>query len=213
MYWTLLKMIEKIRQLTGRPSVNQMSNQAVVDSLNEFYRDFLHTHVEDVILECQMQANLDNTANADRLVIVPSQDFVDFFGPFTIDGAPLRVYRQRELFEAAYPLSEELPRGTPESILIADGTITFAPAPAVGDNPLFLCSGRRKPDVLADDTYTPIRVDWGRLIVVGTAILILSDSNQHEEAKTLQPMFMDAKRSINVDFYRSLSNTRSAPSF
>jgi len=213
MSWDLQEIRTKIRILTSRPSVNQISDAAIDAYINEYYTEVLATEVPDVLLEGPFTQSVTNPTDLDRVEYTYSQAILGFLAPFTIDGYPIEVLYDEELFLSKYPLSAEAEQQMPATVLINNGKLTFAPAPVVGESYTFRCQTHQLQTTLVNDADTTTRVNWGRLVAVGASILLLRDYKQFEQAAMLEPSYSEAKARVERGFIIHRSGQRGTPTF
>ncbi len=99
-YWKLSEIRSKVRKLTGRPSVNQISDNEVDKYINRFY-------TQDLLA----LLNLDEVATwwrFETMVNVPNyggdRDSFALDGPVYVNGEPLVIYRDPQRFYVENPM-------------------------------------------------------------------------------------------------------------
>lgn len=92
--WDLAAIRSKVRNLTGRPSTNQLSNNDLDDYINHFYMEDLIANLE--LFEFDNEFIFQTTENVESYDNVP-RNFVVTDSAF-INGDPLRVFKDWDTF-------------------------------------------------------------------------------------------------------------------
>lgn len=117
MAWTLQDIINKVRSVTGTPSTDQLSNQEVIDYINNYY-----VYVMPFELKEQIQNNFLRfiTTPGVNVYNFPGGYFTDQPGAYA-DGFPLIFYQDPDIFYQDWPQQYAV-----DNIATGDGvTATF----------------------------------------------------------------------------------------
>lgn len=205
--WSLAAIKQEIREITGRKTVNQMTELVLERYLNEYYTLVMPNDLN--LEELQEFWTKDTVAGAETVALDEAVLFLR--PPFTIDGYPLEVHDDPARFYALYPKSgEPYTQARPEMALYQGRNLILRPwpdavykihAPAVAIPAALTGSG------------TPLRDQWGRLIVLGTAILIYAGFGQREEAEALGMPYEAQKVLIQRPYLKKMMDYRGQSRF
>jgi len=140
MVWSLADIRKKVRQVTGRFSVSDLTNQQLDDYINKYY---VYTFPAEVKLEAKLTTYQFTTTPYEAKYSMPVETYTNFDPPATVNNMPLEWYQDRMTFvnqnttqytfsnpwtgdgatavfttTLAYPIS-------PSTLTISDNTETF----------------------------------------------------------------------------------------
>jgi hypothetical protein len=217
MNWTVSDIKAKVRRLTGRPSTAQLSDELLLNLINDFYVHKFPHYVEAKELETFVAMT---TAATDSGTYGLSAPVLTVQNPVTITDSDsvvsnVAMYLDPALFFAVYPddgHDEDDERNTPEAVLFWDRSLYLRPRPDAVYTLKFTALYRRTAFV--NDTDYPTDYAWGPLIAYGAALEVLRESGETEEVQRLtegferELMIMRAKQTRQIP-----ANARSVPVF
>lgn len=201
--WNLETIRQEVRDITGRKSVNQMATATVDRYINEYY-----TLIMPVDLELSEQQGVwtkDTVAGVSELML---DEYVLYLRPpFTVGGYPLMVVDDPVRFFQMYPAAgEPYTPGRPVAALYQGLYLYLAPPP---DDAYEI----RAWATYIFESLPPERDQWGRLIVLGTSILIYGSFGQREEAADLTPAYNYQKALVQRPALKKMQDYRGQPRF
>lgn len=185
--YQLIDIKSKIRKLTARPSVNQLSETELLKYINRYYQ--LQLPLEIRPLELRGWFEFDLTAGQDEydltsIVDFPAGTFDDLYisieAPCMIDGYPLNLYIDPVEFLQTWPESVVFDDSEPDDVLFYDQKLVFRAPP---DNIYHVkFAAWLRPAALVNDTDYPVNETWGTLIALGASLELLTDAAEIERA-------------------------------
>lgn len=205
--WTLARIKEEIRTTTGRRAESQLSDAELVAYLNEYYNLTLPNDLE--LEEFHTFWTKDTEAGVDTVLLDAN---VLYLGPpFTIGGYPLEVTDDPNKFYASYPKNgEPYTQNRPDMALYQGRSMVLRPAPDTIYQ--IHCSGVVLP-LGSGDFTAPLLDQWGRMIVLGTSILIYSSAGNREKVADLTPGYEYQKNLVQRPMLMKMQNYRGKARF
>jgi len=189
MSWTLADIETKIRKLTGRPNSTQLSDEDLLNYINQMYVNVLPIEVQTKEVEAWFTLSV-----TEALGGAYDKDATVFRvrpGALSVEDSDGDVYQMSlwtdyGLFFETYPDDYDT-TGRPEDMLLYDDKWYVRPLPDAAYSIKFPCTLVISP--LAESTDKPLDVAWGPFIAYGAAIDILSDAGEDEQAAKLTGMY------------------------
>ncbi|ACL05661.1 hypothetical protein Dalk_3975 [Desulfatibacillum aliphaticivorans] len=213
MEWNLSQIKAKVRKLTGRPDAGQLSEEDLLQAVNQYYVNMLPQEAN--VLEMQTWREISLTSSDDGEYSLEASDLA-LAAPFTVtdqDGAvfPLDRLTDPALFFRRYPESETR-RARPEACLIYGRTLYIRPLP---DGAYTLkAASVAAPMPLEADADLPRDSKWGPLIAYGAAMEILQENGEDSEAASLRGAYAFHLNSIvRKQLRQTPLEKRAAPGF
>jgi hypothetical protein len=206
MNWDFNFIKLKVRNLTGRPSVNQLSQADLEDYINSFYQYNLPEELAASELEDWYKFNT-QANKADGYAV--EEDYLILKKPFTIDGYSLNLYRNPSTYYGKYPTTSTYTATRPEAALLYNNAITFNPPPDKAY--AFKSACIKRPAALMKDTDKPPNQTWGLIIAYGASINI--KRNKGEDISEIYPIYEYYLNLAGRKKLNQLSTTRSIPRF
>lgn len=205
--WNLSTIRQEVRDITGRKTVNQMAEAMVDRYINEYYTLVMPN---DLDLEELQQFWTKNTVAGVETVTL-DDEVLWLRPPFTIDGYPLEVHDDPARFYSAYPKNgEPYTLARPEEALYQGRSLILRPGP--DDIYEIHAPAVSIPGALTG-AGTPARDQWGRLIVLGAAILIYASFGQREEAEALMMPYEGQRGLVQRPYIKKMMDYRGQPRF
>lgn len=206
--WDLEKLRREVRALTGRQTDNQLSDASLDDYLNEYYTLVLPNDLE--VEELQTFWTKNTAAGEDTVLLDEGVLFIK--PPLTVGGYPVELVDDSSHFYRHYPKSGELysPQRPDLALNLGRSLILRPPPDAVYQ---LSCPAYSIPAALGGTVTAPLRDQWGRLLVLGTAILIYGSAGQREEAANLAPAYETQRALVQRPYLRRLLSYRGQARF
>jgi hypothetical protein len=212
MSWTVTRITDAIRNLTGKQSTSQISDADILLKINDFYQLQLPVEIQPPELRgwCEtVDADGGSSALTDgtREYVMPDT-VASIYSPCYLhitDGSGTVTYYRISLyndpgeFYNLYPedMTEE---NVPDAVMVIDRGFVFGPIPDSTYAIKFRCWN--KPTALTSGA--PTNDAWGPLIVYGTAINLMYESAQVDEANKLAGMYKYHKHICIAEKLRSI---------
>jgi len=210
--WIGSQICTKIRAITGEGTVEDITDAALLDRINDFYRntfalDAYSSDFEDWFTE----SFTDGTATYDV-----SDDYLRLDTPMTTldsddDLAPIKFYQDKDEFRSVYPEDPNATECRPAAVLLYGKKLY--PGPIPDDTYTFKAACIKKPTALTADTAPP-DIRMGPAIAYGTAIEMLMEDNDREAADELVPIYQYFLGQVNKKkMVQKSSQQRATPRF
>lgn len=204
MSWTYADIAAKVREITGRLSVNQLSSTALLADVNEYYRDIFPVEVLPPELKGWYTFNTSDGVGTQAL---PSTVF-SVKAPVYINNDDARLWTDIGRFHQEYP-HDYTTKDVPTDMLLFGRTLYIRKIPnstyEVRLNcvkyPVAIKDDLTELAAFANNTDVPQNTLWGPAIAYGTAIEILKANGEHDEADALSPMYGFYKSKIKTSIY------------
>lgn len=108
---TLEQIRSKVRKITGRPSVDQLTNEELDDYINDFYVYDMPAHLKLWNLNTQLSpiSGADDALIPDRAwYLFDSNKFTNMSPPFYVGGYEVQYFQNREAFFNFFPSRTEV---------------------------------------------------------------------------------------------------------
>lgn len=205
--WNLSSLRQAVRDTTGRKTASQMADAVVDGYINEYYTSTMPNDLD--LEELQDFWTTDTTAGVDSVAL--DDDVLFLRPPFTIDGYPLEVVDDPAKFYSLYPKSgEPYDLARPTAALYLGRSLLLRPGPDEGYEihaPAYLI-----PSALSG-SGSPAMDHWGRLIVLGAALLIYGSFGQREEVAALSVPYESQRALVQRPYIRKMMDYRGQPRF
>jgi hypothetical protein len=216
MSWTLENIRSLVRTLTGRPSVNQVSNDALDAYINSYYQTVFPLAVKAPELRGFYTLALadgtgEYTLASTILTLEKPFTILDSAGTTKLGELEFYVDEEREQFFEDWPDDANRSEAIPEAVLLFGNTLYFR---AVPDAVYYFKSAKViKPTALVAGA-APLVDEWGNAIAYGSAIQYLSDAGDKEKADSHVSMYTDQLAILNRRSLRqSVAGRYPEPSF
>lgn len=177
--WPASKIASLVRDLTGRKTQSQLSDSDLLERINDYYCWKLPVEMGRQPGETWFDLNTTQSVSEynvhDRMRVIED--------PVTIDGDPIRLFHNEQLFFSRWPRSQTYTEQEPTECLLFDGILYLRPPPDKAY--AFKCKTLKYFKALASMSADPVHPRWGPAIAYGTAIDVLMRAGQHREAGTL----------------------------
>jgi hypothetical protein len=211
MDWTLADIRGLVRSLTGKPSVQQVSDEILNSKINHFYQNEFPTlsGMADLVFWCAM-----NTV--ERIGNYPiGINMIALQEPLWLnngDGYKRIWYTlDRLLFFAKYPPDTDAQTGVPAAGLFDSGILYLRPVPDGVYAVKIPALGR--PLGLSDDSDKPVDPTWGYTIAVGTAVNIKVGDGDLEGAESLAALLRSKLNIVTAKDRFAQTERRAYPSY
>lgn len=206
--WTLSKMRQEVRDITGRKSEGQMTSAKIDEYLNEYYTLVLP---RDLDLEEIQGFWTKNTAAGNDTVALDAE-VLCLLPPMTVGGYPVELVDDPVRFYALYPkFGEPYTQNRPEIVMQYGRDLIMRPAPDAIYQ--IHAPSLEIPSAIAGESGAPLQDAWGRLICLGTAILIYGSFGQRESVEKLSPAYETQKALVQRPFLKRMQTYRGQPRF
>lgn len=209
MDWTLTKIKARVRQISGRPDVSQLSEDELLDYINDFYQNSFPLLLETSELEAWYEKTLAQSVDEYAL----DEEYLTLDLPITINGAFVDFTQNRNHYYHLWPETQTWAEGQPFSVLFYDRKLIFRPPPDGATSYKFKAACTKRPTALADEGDKPPNQAWGPAIFYGTAEKILRDGGEENAAARVNGFLNMALIEIGRQMIRNLTNQRSIPRF
>jgi len=182
MAWTVAQIISKFRDLTGRKSVNQISDADILIEINHFYQEVFP--IEAGIPEFKGWYTFNTVASTGSQALPDTVLSVTF--PAYVDDEEVTIWTDTQRFYEEYP-HDYATENLPTDILLLDRTLILRPIP---DD---VYEARLRKTSSIPDALVTGEIDnplWGRAIAYGSAITFLSDKGEKEIAGEHEPIYL-----------------------
>jgi len=200
--WSFGNIQAKVRNLTGRPSTEQISADSLKIAINHYYQNVFPIEINVTEFEGYTELSATNgTGSYD----IPST-VLTINPPITVKDSDDKIYPmdlfidERRFFEL-FPddcHDEEDERERPVAMLVYGRKIYLRPVPDASYTVKYYCRSQT-PTALSDEQDTVSDDMWGPCIAYGTAIEILQEAGENDEADELKDMY---------NFYMGLIDTK-----
>lgn len=208
MAYTFLKMQTDFRKITGKRTTSQISDADVKDKLNLFYRLMLPRLISPP--EFKGWYTFSTVASTGEYSLPAT--VISISGPAYLDDERIDFYTDKEAFFDEYPM-DETDEDSPLGVLLFDRTLYVRKIPDDAYT-VKLRMVSSTPTELVADGDMPENELWGKLIVYGAAIELLSDDQDMEAVDNLSPLFKQYKALVNSDIVDQYPiGMRSVPAF
>ncbi|MBI9073782.1 MAG: hypothetical protein JEZ02_00125 [Desulfatibacillum sp.] len=213
MDWNLSHIKAKVRKLTGRPDIGQLSEEDLLGAINQFYVHMLPQEVNVREIQTWREIALTSTDSGEYAL---ESSVLSLEKPFTLkdEGGMVTILdllSDQDLFFRLFPESDTQ-RDRPRACLIYGRTLTLRPRP--DREYTFRAAATTTLDALEDDTDSPADAKWGPFIAYGTAMEILQENGEDSEASNLRDAYSFHLNSIARKQVRQIPpDKRSAPGF
>jgi hypothetical protein len=205
--WNLAAIRQEVRDLTGRKTANQMAEATVDRYINEYYTLVMPNDLD--LEELQEFWTKDTVAGVETVAL--DDEVLYLRPPYTIGGYPLAVQDDPARFYELYPKSgEPYAPGRPEAALYQGRSLILRPGP--DDVYEVHAPAAVIPAALAG-AGAPTRDMWGRLIVLGAAILIYASFGQRGEAEALGLPYEGQRALVQRPYLKKMQDYRGQPRF
>ncbi|RJP77998.1 MAG: hypothetical protein C4524_07370 [Candidatus Zixiibacteriota bacterium] len=205
--WNLEKLRQEVRDITGRKSVTQTSDERVNEYINEYYTLIMPVDLE--LEELQGFWTQNTAAGADTVVLDAA--VLCILPPLTCGGYPVQLLDDPSRFYGLYPKDgEPYSQNRPEVALQYGRNLILRPPPDTIYQLHAPCVAL--PGALSG-AGEPLRDLWGRLIALGTAILIYAGHGQREEVEALAPAYETQKVLVQRPYLKRTVGHRGPPRF
>jgi hypothetical protein len=205
--WNLATIRQEVRDITGRKTITQMPEATVDRYINEYYTLVMPNDLD--LEELREFWTKDTAAGVETVTL---DDEVLFLRPpYTIDGYPLEVVDDPARFYALYPKSgEPYTQARPEVALYQGRSLILRPWP---DDVYEIHAPAVSIPAALTGAGAPTRDQWGRLIVLGAAILIYGSFGQREEAEALGLPYEGQRALVQRPYIKKMIDYRGQPRF
>lgn len=209
MEWTLAKIRSKVRELVAMPDTAQLSNSDLDDKINNFYQYVLPVEVN--AQEEYGWYSLSTTIGTGEYAL--DSDMLSAETPITINGSPIVLYLDAELFFNKYPRDKEgsTTYNKPVDCLWFNRVIYLRPIP--DDTYTLKVKSYMRAIALSDTTDTPDDQLFGPFIAYGVAIEIFMEEGDKAAADELGPLYESYKTLIIRKNIMALKQAQSIPKF
>jgi hypothetical protein len=203
MSWTVTRISDAIRNLTGKQSTSQISDADILLKINDFYQLQLPVEIQPPALRSWCEAmgtdgGTSTTADGTRSYDMPDT-VSSIYAPCYVNDDLVSLYDDPGSFYDLYPL-DMTEESQPEAVLVLDRGFVFGAIPDDSYSIKFRCWN--KPTALTSGA--PTNDAWGPLIVYGTAINLMYESSQVDEANKLAGMYKYHKHICIAEKLRSI---------
>jgi hypothetical protein len=207
MAWSRLTIRDKVRDLVGMPSANQISDADINVYINDFYQYQLPDEVD--LEDLDTWFSMTTTSGQGDYPLEARIQVIE--NPVTIDGAEITLYSDINYFFELYPRDNE---GTatyaePAGVIVYDRRIYYRPIPDAGY--VFKAAVPKRPVELTDDADGILDEKWGLLIAYGAAVNIMMEFGDTAAATELGAMYERYKSSLVIKNLYRLIDTRAVP--
>lgn len=220
--WNLSTIKTKIRNITGRISTDQLSDDDLVNYINRYYQLVFPLEVRPAELKGWFQFDTvdgtdeyDLTSQTDSVTgNIFEDEVVSIEFPVTIDGYDIDYYLNPIEFYSIWPESSTYTDAQPSDVLYYDETLIFRPTP--DDAYTFKIAAWKRPTAFANSSPTseyPILEDWGPIIAYGTAKEIFEDDGDVESIMKIEENYQTQKDRIMRRVHYQNANSRAYPTF
>lgn len=204
MAWTLSRIRERIRELTGKPDTSQISNEEILARVNDFYINILPSEIDCQPLRSWYEFD---TVDGTGTQTLPST-VIAVEDPVFLDGDEINFWTDDKLFYALYPFSFT-DEQEPSDILLDGRTLYIRPIP----DGIYTIKIRAylQPGVeLSDDADVPTDDQWGPFIAYGVSIEMLQADGDTQQANELVGLYKFQKENIIAKNIRQIPVTKRA---
>ena len=204
MAWTLTAIRSKFRVLASKPSTSHISDEAILDLLNNYYQNVFPSEVEPPELRGWYEFN---SVASTQTQALPAT-VVAVRAPVYVAGENATLYTDDGQFFDDYPQSLTT-ENQPDAILLLDRTLYLGPTP----DAVYAIKLRafNRPDALSV-SQDPLKDLWGPVIAYGAAIEHLTDTGDTERANEIAPMYTYYKKMVHSDIVAQIPvGTRAKP--
>lgn len=207
MIWDLTAIRQEVRNITGRKTLTQMSAAALDGYINEYYTLIMPADLD--LEELQTFWSKNTVAGVDTVAL---DDNVLFLRPpYMVGGYPLEVFDDPTRFYRVYPKSgEPYSQDRPVVALYQARSLILRPGPDAIYQ--IYCPAMVMPAALST-SVAPNRDQWGRLIVLGTAILIYAGAGQRQQSEDLAPAYATQRALVMRPELKKMMDYRGQPRF
>jgi len=212
--WKLSEIRSKVRAITGLLTGEDITDSALNDRINDYYRNIFPFEVYVSEFET---AFTQVTAPGDDGEYDVSQDVLKLDTPMVIEDvngvlSDVKFYQDKDKFHSLYMKDPNAAAGRPVAALLYGGILCLRPKP--DDIYTFEAVCTKKPDALSTDDSAPLDVRWGLAIAYGTAIEVKMEDNDKEAADELVPVYRYFLSKISQKkLMQKATNQRAVPRF
>lgn len=205
--WTLEKIRQEVRSLTGRKSESQMTTAQLDDYINEYY-----TLQMPLDLDLEESQEFWTGETADGVDNVPlDAEVLIIKPPLTVAGYPMELVDEPVRFYALYPKSgEPYTENRPDTALYYGRVLILRPPP---DGIYQLHAPCLTIPYVLTAGQGPNRDAWGRLLCLGTSILIFGSKGEREAVERLQPAYDGQRALVQRPYLKRMAGFRGQPRF
>jgi len=216
--FTLADIRQKVRNLTGHKTEDDLSNDDLDKYINRYYCITFPLEVRPN--ELMTWFEFDTVASQDEYdldTIGFYEDFISLDHPAFVDSYDLNFFLDADDFYSKWPLSSTYDDGLPEDVLFYDRMLTFRNPP---DDiyTVKIAAWQRPPifydlDPIVKAGLTPIVEEWGHIISYGAAREIAEDYGDFTLLQQLEPFYQKHKSNLTNKVHFQNNNVRSVPKF
>ena len=193
MDWTFADIRSKVRNLTGRPTTGQLSATDLDNWINNYYQNIFPIEADVAEFKGFTTASLTDGDGGDYTV---PDTVLTISPPVTIEDSDSEINRidlytdERRFFDL-YPAddhNETSEEEEPTGMLVYGRDIYVRPKPDASYT-LKYASTSQYPTALSDDDDTLEDPLWAQAVAYGTAIEILQEGGEDEEADRLKDLY------------------------
>lgn len=211
MGWTLDKIKAKVRKITGRPTIGQLSEADLLDVINDFYQNRLPSRVD--LSKLRGWWTFNTTTGVDFQAVPSTVRAI--IPPITLGGYDVDFYTSPGLFYGQFPRpGEPYTAGQPTAVLLdlagAAGARQIIMRPPPDDIYEFRVAAFLTLAALSGES-PPLEDQWGLLICHGAAIDIFMTHGQGEEAGSSAGVVQNLLGEVACANVLQRSSDRAAP--
>jgi len=182
--WTLLKIREKVRKLTGRPATSQITDDEIDEFIDNYYRNVLPLQTHSTEFDkFASSAGFTGTTVAGTGEYALDADVFGIKAPLIFDNEEIPLSFDLTAFLLDFPPSNTT-QTKPTHGLLYERKLYLRPLPDDNDgsNYAFEAPKIDRPTSMLLDADEPIDQLYGPLIAYGASIDIHLDDGESEEA-------------------------------
>lgn len=181
MAWTVTQLISKFRELTGRPSASQITDEDILIELNHYYQYVFP--IEAGIPEFKGWYTF-NTVDGTGYQDIDDA-VTEISPPAYVDDDEVDFWTDEKRFYEEYP-HDYTTEDVPVDILLFDRQLILRPIPD-DEYEVRLRKKSSTPDALTSGNLD--NSTWGPAIFYGASIMYLTDKGDKSEADALTPAY------------------------
>jgi len=210
--WIGSQIVTKVREITGKLTTEDISDDDLLDKVNDFYRNVFPLEVyvaefEDWFTQTLTDGDGDYDVSQDYLRLDTPMTILDADDVYSIP----KFYQDKNEFFHLYPEEVTPTEERPAAVLLYGGVLY--PRPVPDTTYTFKSACIKKPVALAVGT-APTDLRQGPAIAYGTAIELLMEENDKEAADDLGPAYTYFKNKVSQKKLMQMNtNQRAMPRF
>lgn len=213
--WTLAAIRSKVREITGRPATSQISDAAIDNYIDDYYRNVLPLHVIPAGFEAYSSSSgLIGTTVAGQGEYPLGTDLFSIQEPFIFDNEPIPLTHDLKSFLSAYPPSDTT-QSKPEAACLFERKVYLRPLPNDngGANYAFSAPKLDRPTSMVADGDMPTDQIFGMAIALGASVALFIDKGEGDQAAEKATALQDRIKIIFRQGVNSMIGRSAIPSF